>query len=73
MKSILYYYFKYKLKNKILILIEIKFLIELNQILLILAMFLMSTEFLVDMNFNSLNPIDYEKIFNNLINLTNLV
>jgi len=73
LKSILYYYFKYKLKNKILILIEIKFLIELNQILLILAMFLMSTEFLVDMNFNSLNPIDYEKIFNNLINLTNLV
>jgi hypothetical protein len=36
-------------------------------------MFLMSTEFLVDMNFNSLNPNDYEKIFNNLINLTNLV
>ena len=73
MKSILYYNFKYKLKNKILILIEIKFLIELNQILLILAMFLMSTEFLVDINFNSLNPNDYEKIFNNLINLTNLV
>ena len=73
MKSIFYYNLKYKLKNKILILIEIKFLIELNQILLILAMFLMSTEFLVDMNFNSLNPIDYEKIFNNLINLTNLV
>jgi hypothetical protein len=73
LKSILYYNFKYKLKNKILILIEIKFLIELNQILLILAMFLMSTEFLVDINFNSLNPNDYEKIFNNLINLTNLV